>query len=78
MVPGVLPLTSSSFGDVTSASATSALVSDTRAIGLPTSTIVERPTSSRTASRPVPREAASGVDRGGHGHRLRRRLRVQR
>ena len=48
--PAVLPLTSSSFGDVTSASATSALVSDTRAIGLPTSTMVERPTSRRTES----------------------------
>ena len=33
IVPGTLPLTSSWFGDVTSASAMSALVSDTRAIG---------------------------------------------
>ena len=35
IVPGILPLISNSLGDVTSASATSALVSDTRAIGLP-------------------------------------------
>ena len=33
IVPGTLPCTSSCFGDVTSASAMSALVSDTRAIG---------------------------------------------
>ena len=50
MVPGALPLTSISFCDVTSTSAMSALVSDTRAIGVPTSTTVERPTSSLTAS----------------------------
>jgi len=49
MVPGILPLISNWFGDVTSASATSALVSDTRAIGVPTSSTVERPTSRRTA-----------------------------
>ena len=48
MVPGVLPLTSSWLADVTTASATSALVKDTREIALPTSTIAERPTSSRT------------------------------
>src|SRR5687768_14518465 len=48
MVPGILPLISSWLGDVTSASATSALVSDTRAIGVPTSSTVERPTSRRT------------------------------
>ena len=49
MVPGILPLTRSWLADVTTASATSALVSDTRAIALPTSTTVERPTSSFTA-----------------------------
>ncbi len=34
MLPGSLPWTSSWLGDVTSASATSALVSDTRVIGV--------------------------------------------
>src|SRR5207249_1368153 len=48
IVPGILPLISSWLADVTTASATSALVRDTREIALPTSTIVERPTSSRT------------------------------
>src|SRR5688572_3095841 len=49
MAPGTLPCTSNWFGDVTSASATSALVSDTREIAEPTSISVERPTVSRTA-----------------------------
>ena len=53
-------------GDVTSASATSALVSETRAIGVPTSTTVERPTSSlhrigRRSSAARPAAAAAGV-----------------
>ena len=44
IVPGVLPLISSWFDDVTMASAMSALVSDTRAIGEPMSITIERPT----------------------------------
>src|SRR5262245_14392240 len=48
MAPGTLPCTSNWFGDVTSASATSALVSDTREIGAPMSMSVERPTVRRT------------------------------
>ena len=48
IVPGSLPLMSNWLGAVTSASAMSELVSDTRAIGLPMSISVERPTMSRT------------------------------
>jgi hypothetical protein len=50
IVPGVLPLISSSLDEVTSASAMSALVSDTRAIGCPVSSTVDRPTISVTFS----------------------------
>jgi hypothetical protein len=48
IVPGALPLTSSWLDEVTSASATSALVSETRVIGRSTSSTTERPTSSVT------------------------------
>src|SRR5947209_7049064 len=61
MVPGNLPLMSSWFADVTIASATSALVSDTREIGVPTSTTVERPTSRRTGGRSSPAKTTPGV-----------------
>ena len=44
MVPGALPLSSSSLGEVTIASATSGLVSETRVMAAPTSRTVERPT----------------------------------
>src|SRR5678815_4037618 len=44
MAPGVLPLTRSCFCEVTNASATSGLVSDTRVIGVPTSSTVDCPT----------------------------------
>ena len=64
MAPGPLPCTSSWFGAVTSASAMSALVSDTRAIGLPTSMRVERPTSSRTASGADASTSTPGVAAG--------------
>ena len=48
MAPGVLPLISSCFEEVTSASATSALVSDMRVIGAPTSSTVDCPTMTST------------------------------
>src|SRR5690606_31203607 len=44
IVPGALPCTSSCDGAVTSASATSGTVSETRAIGDPMLRIVDRPT----------------------------------
>ena len=61
MVPGILPLTSSWLGEVTSASAMSALVSDTRAIDAPVSTIAERPTSTRRACASTSAGAASAL-----------------
>ena len=61
IAPGTLPWTSSWLGEVTSASAMSALVSDTRAIGEPTSTSVDRPTSSRTASARARRRRRDGA-----------------
>src|ERR1051325_1549484 len=48
IAPGVLPLTSSCLDEVTSASATSGLVSDTRVIGVPTSSTVDCPTMTST------------------------------
>src|ERR1043166_8702439 len=60
MVPGILPLTSSWFCDVTTASATSALVNETRWMALPTSMIVERPTSNLTADASSPAYTARG------------------
>src|SRR5438445_6153659 len=67
IVPGILPLRSSWFGDVTIASAMSALVSDTRAIGLPMSITVERPTRSRTALASGSAAAAAPTDVIGTG-----------
>ena len=64
MAPGPLPWTSSWLGEVTSASAMSALVSETRAIGLPTSMSVERPTSRRTASGEAASTSTSGAAAG--------------
>ena len=65
MVPGILPLTSSWLVDVTIASAMSALVSDTREIGVPTSMTIERPTSSRTggmsSAKSTPPGAATAI-----------------
>ena len=49
MVPGALPLSSSSFGEVTIASAMSELVSEMRLIAAPMSSTVERPTITFTA-----------------------------
>src|SRR5690348_15049172 len=60
MVPGSLPLTRSCPGAVTIASATSALVSDTRVIAVPTLTIAERPTDRRTALGTRSTAAAAG------------------
>jgi hypothetical protein len=48
MVPGVLPCSRSWVLDVTMASATSALVSDTRVMGAPMSSTSERPVTIRT------------------------------
>ena len=49
IVPGALPWIRSCPGEVTIASATSGLVSETRVIGWPTVSSVERPTSSATS-----------------------------
>ena len=66
IVPGVLPLTSSWLVEVTSASAMSALVSETREIGVPTSITVERPTRSETGmASDTADAAAAGGSAGG-------------
>ena len=48
MVPGALPCRSSWLFDVTIASAMSGLVSDTRMMGVPISSTVDRPTTMST------------------------------
>src|SRR5258706_5210448 len=61
---GSLPWTRSWLGDVTSASATSALVSDTREIGVARSTTTERPTRSVTTSASVGAPATGAPSTG--------------
>src|ERR1041385_7110534 len=77
IAPGVLPFSNSCFDDVTSASATSELVSDTRVIGAPISSTVDWPTTSSmelvgvtaapgaaTSAVAAERAAAAGADIG--------------
>src|SRR5229473_1399093 len=73
IVPGIFPLIRSWLGAVTRASATSALVSETRVIVVPTSSTIERPTRRRTVRALVTTDHLDGGWIGTHCRRRRRR-----